>query len=111
MVTELEDGEYMLMQYDPENKNAKYIQKVTVKDGQTKYIISEGGDYFIAEKVFAGSIDELDNEEAEENVEDYYLSSEKQDDNSPILPFAAGVISTLVVVGVVLLIMKKKGLK
>lgn len=53
-----EDGEYLFMKYNQQERKADYIQKVTVKDKKTKFIVSEGGDYFIDKRVKTKSLNE-----------------------------------------------------
>ena len=38
---EKEDGEYLLLYYNPKEQKAEYVQKVEVKDGQTKFLIEK----------------------------------------------------------------------
>ena len=74
---DLEDGEYLLLKYDNIKRKAQYIQKVEVKDQYTKFIISEGGDYFIAKKAYSKSLDDLEKgEEIEE--QDILLAGMKE---------------------------------
>lgn len=65
---EKEDGEYLLFRYNQEKGKAEYKQKVIVKDGRTKFILSEGGDYFIDKKAKTKSIGELTDETGDEEV-------------------------------------------
>lgn len=60
--TDKPDGDYLLFQYDPENGKAVYMQKVTVSDGNVKFVISEGGHYFIDERARTVSVFELEDE-------------------------------------------------
>ena len=62
-----EDGEYLFMKYNHQEKKADYIQKVTVKDKKTKFIISEGGDYFIDKRVKTKSLNEKKEETKEKS--------------------------------------------
>ena len=50
MKVELEDDEYLLMSYNKDERKLELVQKVEVKEGQTKFIVSKGGDYCIARK-------------------------------------------------------------
>ena len=36
------------------------MKKVTVKDGKTAFTLEKGGDYFIAKRALAGSLDDED---------------------------------------------------
>lgn len=60
--TDKPDGDYLLFRYDPENGKAVYMQKVTVSDGNVKFVISEGGHYFIDERARTVSVFELEDE-------------------------------------------------
>lgn len=64
---DLEDGEYLLLHYDEENRRAEYIQKVKAEDGEVRFIVSEGGTYFLAKRAKTKSLTELE-EEAEAAV-------------------------------------------
>ena len=66
ITTNQEDGQYLLMKYNDEEKKADYIQKIKVEDKKTKFIIEKGGDYFIAKKVKTKSLIEIEEEEKEE---------------------------------------------
>lgn len=65
LTTGQEDGKYLLLKYNAEEKKAEYIQKVTVTDKKTKFLAETGGDYFIAKKAKTKSLDELEAEEKE----------------------------------------------
>ena len=67
--TKKADGMYLLFRYDEETQKAVYVQKVTVKDGKTKFVVSRGGDYFIAEKAKTKSVAELKQANAETKAE------------------------------------------
>lgn len=64
MTTDLKDGKYLLLRYSEKDRKAEYIQKVTVEEKRTKFLVEKGGDYFLAKKASSKSVDEL---EAEEN--------------------------------------------
>lgn len=66
MITNQENGQYLLMKYNEKERKAEYIQKIQVENKKTKFIIEKGGDYFIAKKVKTKSLDEI---EAEKNAE------------------------------------------
>ncbi len=58
--TDLADGSYLLMRYNPEGRNAEKISKVEVKDGMVKFIAQQGGEYFLAKRVSSKSVPELE---------------------------------------------------
>ena len=58
LTTGQEDGKYLLMKYKEKERKAEYIQKVTVKDKQTKFLVKTGGEYFIAKKAKTKSLNE-----------------------------------------------------
>lgn len=64
LTTGQEDGKYLLMKYNEKERKAEYIQKVTVKDKQTKFLVKTGGEYFIAKKAKTKSLNELEEKEA-----------------------------------------------
>lgn len=55
---ERENGEYLLMKYNKQERKADYIQKVTIQDNKTKFLLSEGGDYFIDKRVKTKSLND-----------------------------------------------------
>lgn len=61
---DLKDGNYLLLHYREQEKKAEYIQKVTVKENRTRFVVEKGGDYFFAKKVSSKSVEEL---QAEKN--------------------------------------------
>lgn len=65
MTTDLKDGKYLLLRYNEKNRKAEYIQKVTVEEKQTKFLVEKGGDYFLAKKASSKSVDELEAEDKE----------------------------------------------
>ena len=64
LTTGQEDGKYLLMKYKEKERKAEYIQKVTVKDKQTKFLVKTGGEYFLAKKAKTKSLNELEEKEA-----------------------------------------------
>ena len=67
--TELDDDDLLLFSYDPENRKAEYVKKVSVKDGKMEFTLKEGGHYFIAKRALASSLDESTDAEKQE-IED-----------------------------------------
>lgn len=55
--TDLEDGEYLLLQYDTEHRKALLVQKVEVTGGLLQCVLEHGGDYFLAKKASAAPLD------------------------------------------------------
>lgn len=66
LTVDCKDGDYLLLRYDAKERKAEYVQKVEVKDKKTKFIVSEGGDYFIAKKAKSKSLNEIEAEEKEQ---------------------------------------------
>ena len=67
---DLEDGKYLLFYYNPDTMKAEYVQKVTVEDGKTRFILKHLSDYFIARRARAASAEEIRAEmEKEEEVQ------------------------------------------
>ena len=66
MKVNLADGEYILFSYNDDTEKLEVIQKVTVEDGKTKFIVSKGGDYCIAEMASTESL-KNETDAAEEN--------------------------------------------
>ena len=63
--TELEDDELLLFKFDPINRQAEYVKKVTVEDGVMEFTLKESGHYFLAKRALAGSLnDSTDAEQA-----------------------------------------------
>ncbi|MBS6736362.1 MAG: hypothetical protein KH275_14465 [Clostridiales bacterium] len=58
--TELEDGTTLLFRYDPANREAQYVRKLNVEDGTAAFTLEKGGDYFIAKRALAGSLNDSD---------------------------------------------------
>lgn len=55
----LADGDYLLFYYNEAEQRAEVVQKVTVKDGKTKFFLEHCSDYFIAERAKKASVAEL----------------------------------------------------
>lgn len=80
LTTGQKDGEYLLLKYNEKERKAEYIQKVTVKDEKTKFIVKTGGDYFFAKRVKTKSVDELEQEEkAAEKKDAEQITTEKKE--------------------------------
>ncbi len=116
ITTNQEDGQYLLMKYNDEEKKADYIQKVKVEDKKTKFIIEKGGDYFIAKKVKTKSLIEIEEEEKEEKeikedvedtetnmdtepVEEEFLTGTKEENTLPGVLLAGGGVLVLAGLG------------
>lgn len=63
---DLPDGEYLLLKYNEKERKAEFVQKVSVADGKTKFILTEGGDYFIAKKAKSQSLNDIEAKEKED---------------------------------------------
>ena len=117
ITTNQEDGQYLLMKYNDEEKKADYIQKIKVEDKKTKFIIEKGGDYFIAKKVKTKSLIEIEEEEKEEKeikedvedtgtnmdtepVEEEFLTGTKEENALPGVLLAGGGVLVLAGLGV-----------
>ncbi|MEE1190751.1 MAG: cell surface protein [Blautia sp.] len=116
ITTNQEDGQYLLMKYNDEEKKADYIQKIKVEDKKTKFIIEKGGDYFIAKKVKTKSLNEIEEEEKEEKeikedvedtetnmdtepVEEEFLTGTKEENALPGVLLAGGGVLVLAGLG------------
>lgn len=116
ITTNQEDGQYLLMKYNDEEKKADYIQKIKVEDKKTKFIIEKGGDYFIAKKVKTKSLIEIEEEEKEEKeikedvedtgtnmdtepVEEEFLTGTKEENALPGVLLAGGGVLVLAGLG------------
>lgn len=113
ITTNQEDGQYLLMKYNDEEKKADYIQKIKVEDKKTKFIIEKGGDYFIAKKVKTKSLIEIEEEEKEikedvedtgtnmdtEPVEEEFLTGTKEENALPGVLLAGGGVLVLAGLG------------
>ena len=93
-----EDGEYLFMKYNQQERKADYIQKVTVKDKKTKFIVSEGGDYFIDKRVKTKSLNEKKEEIKEKSLfktpekEDEVMVAGTKKETNPVVIAVASVI-------------------
>lgn len=93
-----EDGEYLFMKYNQQERKADYIQKVTVKDKKTKFIVSEGGDYFIDKRVKTKSLNEKKEEIKEKSLfktpekEDEVMVAGTEKETNPVVIAVASVI-------------------
>lgn len=93
-----EDGEYLFMKYNQQERKADYMQKVTVKDKKTKFIVSEGGDYFIDKRVKTKSLNEKKEETKEKSIpetldkEDEVMVAGTKKEINPIVIAIASVI-------------------
>ena len=116
ITTNQEEGQYLLMKYNDEEKKADYIQKIKVEDKKTKFIIEKGGDYFIAKKVKTKSLIEIEEEEKEEKeikedvedtgtnmdtepVEEEFLTGTKEENALPGVLLAGGGVLVLAGLG------------
>lgn len=112
MTVNCKDGEYLLLRYDDKEGKAQYIQKVEVKDKKTKFLVSEGGTYFIAKKVSTKSVAEIEQEEAQNHAEavstdaDLLLAGTKDVNNH--MKTIAAVIAAAIVLLVSAVLWKKK---
>ena len=64
--TELDDDDLLLFSYDPENRKAEYVKKVSVKDGKMEFTLKEDGHYFIAKRALSASLDESSDADKQE---------------------------------------------
>ena len=64
--TELDDDDLLLFSYDPENRKAEYVKKISVKDGKMEFTLKEDGHYFIAKRALAASLDESSDADKQE---------------------------------------------
>lgn len=114
--TDKKDGEYLLFSYDVSKKKAEYLKKVTVEKGVFKFIISEGGDYFIAKRAKTKSVDQIKAEENEKEGAKKTADSEKQEE--PVLAGTqtevekgkeSGAVNTIIIVVAMALILAAGG--
>ena len=63
--TGLEDGDYLLLQYNTAERRAELVEKVTVTDGTLQCVLSSGGEYFLAKHASSQSLNELEPTNAE----------------------------------------------
>lgn len=95
-----DDGTYLLFKYDNIGKKADYVQKVEVKDGKTKFFVTEGGDYFIDTKAKVKSIDELAKDEEKNWEEDVMEVSQAEDEGKDYGMLLIGILIGLGAAGV-----------
>lgn len=102
---EKEDGVYLLFRYNEEEGKAEVVQKIRVRNKTTKFVISQGGDYFIDTRAKAKSVEELklededswetlSVEDADEPEEEEYFIGEgdgKQTEVNPVW-YAVGIL-------------------
>ncbi len=62
--TALEDGPYLLLRYDTQQRRAVLVSRVQVADGKVQFIVQEGGEYFLAKKASGKTIAQLEEKEA-----------------------------------------------
>ncbi len=67
--SKLEDGQYLLMHFDPEQRCATVVTRADVLDGHVQFVLQEGGEYFLAKKVSGKSLNNVDETEAVEPTE------------------------------------------
>lgn len=110
-----EDGEYLFMKYNRQERKADYIQKVTVKDKKTKFIVSEGGDYFIDKRVKTKSLNEKKEEtkeksfsETQDKEEDIMVAGTKKEINPVVIAVASVIILGAAVSGAWYYYLRKK---
>ena len=110
-----EDGEYLFMKYNQQERKADYIQKVTVKDKKTKFIVSEGGDYFIDKRVKTKSLNEKKEETKEkflfktpEKEDEVMVAGTKKETNPVVIAVASVIILGAAVGGVWYYYLRKK---
>ena len=48
------------MRYNENERKAEYAEKVTVEDKKVKFVVSEGGDYFMTKRAKTKSVDEIE---------------------------------------------------
>lgn len=73
------DGEYMLFRFDPAERKAEYIQKVTVKEKKTKFLVSKGGTYFIDTRVKVKSLNDAEDETGTDENKDSETGAAEQE--------------------------------
>ena len=110
-----EDGEYLFMKYNQQERKADYIQKVTVKDKKTKFIVSEGGDYFIDKRVKTKSLNEKTEETKEKSLfktpekeDEVMVAGTKKETNPVVIAVASVIILGAAVGGVWYYYLRKK---
>ena len=91
---EKEDGEYLLLYYNLAEQKAEYVQKVDVKDGQTKFLIEKGGVYFIDKRASTRSLKEDAKEEGsviDSNMDEMILQGTKEETRALSVPYIVGL--------------------
>lgn len=117
MDTAMEDGEYLLMHYDPSEQRASLVSRVQVENGSVQFIVQEGGEYFLTKKVSTKSVPELEaanNMSADGNPEQ--LTVEEMTQTAETVPTVSQERSSgfvylpllLLAVGGVLIALKKR---
>lgn len=129
--TDLDDGQTLLFRYDSKNRQAEYVKKVTVEDGTAAFTLAEGGDYFLAERALAGSLNDAGTadeqavirEEAKETGADVQVGTPEEitvlgTGDTGGIPFwatslilGAGTAAAAVIAAVAILHRKRKGQK
>ena len=66
----VEDGEYLLLKYNVKDRKAEFVQKIEIKDKNTKFLVKEGGDYFVTKKAKAESLNELEADEKDSKADE-----------------------------------------
>lgn len=99
--TDKQDGTYLLFYYDTKEQKAVYVQKITVKDSKTKFVIEQGGEYFIDEKAKTKSVSEL---KKAENVEAEVMAVSDATDEAGGLDGKSLLLGVLIGVGAVALL-------
>lgn len=91
---EKEDGEYLLLYYNSVEQKAEYVQKVDVKDGQTKFLIEKGGAYFIDKRASTKSLKEDAKEEGkfiDSDMDEVLLQGTKEETSALSVPYIVGL--------------------
>lgn len=98
---EKEDGEYLLLYYNPKEQKAEYVQKVEVKDGQTKFLIEKGGAYFIDKRASTKSLKDDTKEKdnfIDTDTDEIILQGTKEETKSLSVPYIVGALIACAVV-------------
>lgn len=91
--TSLEDGDYLLLQYNTAERKAELVEKVTITDGTLQCILSSGGEYFLAKHASSQSLNELE----PTNAEAPQAAPENTDTNTSLI-LTIGAICVLLAV-------------
>ena len=109
------DGEYLLFYYDEDGQRAEYIQKVEVKDKQTRFLIERGGTYFIDKRAKTASVEEIRAGEESQEItvestegDEPVVQGNAEQSSFPTVPVAAAVVCAAGVLLGVILFRKKK---